>query len=300
MIRTIGLTLTMSALVVAFIAAADDPPAKGAKEPAKKQPVDLPPAKDQPGAKDAKDAKDAKPDEQPAARRKSPEDPKEIIVSRLKENLEAATELEEKKDPGETTRDTQKKIIDDLEKLIKQESDKNSNSSSSSNSNSSDSKSSPKDASSSKPSSGSGKPSPGSGKPSPSGNKGNSGEKKEDTDKGLTKKPMGDPKGGKGDKKEDKGDKEGDPKKDQDAKLKDGEKDKKGNGNKPGAGDPEAKKNSIPEKNEAGNWGHLPEHRRRQMDVFAKERFMPSRVRRPPEAILQWTIAEQNRKKEGE
>ena len=65
MTRNIGITFAMSALMVAFLAAADDaPPAKGDKEPAKKQPADQPPAKDKDAKdKDAKDKEDAKKDD---------------------------------------------------------------------------------------------------------------------------------------------------------------------------------------------------------------------------------------------
>jgi hypothetical protein len=304
MTRHLGLTIATFALLVAFIAAQEPAPGKGDKEPAKKQPADQPPAKE---VKD--DAKDAKAPDQPAAPAEKAESPDKIIERLFKEYDDAGDGLE-KPDTGDKTRDVQKKIIDDLDKLIKQENDKNSNcncnNSSSSSSSNSQSKSNNPSSSQSKsdsPSSGKGSSGQADNQPNPSKGQGDKGEKKEDKG-GLAKK--NDPTAGK--KPEEKqaggGDK-GKEKKDQSAKQ-DGDKDKDKGGKSKGGKDggsmvnkePDAKKNPIADENKAGNWGQLPPHLRKQMDVFAGDQIMS----RYEELLRQYfkAAAEQGRKKEGE
>ena len=276
MTRNIGITFAMSALMVAFLAAADDaPPAKGDKEPAKKQPADQPPVKDN----------DAKGKEDPAAPDVKQEDPKEII-NRLKDEFDnASTELEKSKD----ARKTQKDIIDDLDKLIKAQNDKDCNcsgSSSSGKSGSSSGQSQAKSSSSGNSSNGQGSKGQGEQKGSSQANK--SGQKGE--------------KGGENEKKEDHAKKEGakgEEKKDQ-AKLDDGKKEGKTGGDLTGGGGGEknSKKTSSVEDLKIDIWGHYPDKKRKELDIYASERFMP----KYEEILRQYyrKLAEQNSKKEGD
>jgi hypothetical protein len=82
------------------------------------------------------------------------------------------------------------------------------------------------------------------------------------------------------------------------AQLKDGEKDKKGNGNNPGGGGDSKASKPLDPKIAKGLWGDLPTKARQQADALASDQIMP----RYEELMRQYykTIAEQKRKREGE
>jgi hypothetical protein len=241
-----------------------------------------PDAKDSPeavakGGPDAKGNPDAKP---------ITPDEAEKIVARLHVEFEDAGTKLEKPETGEKTQTVQQQIIDDLEKLIKQQNDKNNQS------NSSQQGGSPM-AQDGQPMGQSGQPmgskgEAGNSKGNPMGSKGEAGNSKgnpmgsqgQGKDKGLAKKePMGSQKG------------EGD-KKDQSAKKGDG-------GKIPGGkGSDSPKNNVVNDELKKGLWGELPNQKRQELNALAGDRMIP----RYEELLRQYyrTIAEQGRKKEGD
>jgi len=317
--RILGLTVLTSAFLAAFLAAQDGP------APAKKE--GQPPAKQDGNKGDAApakgDAKDVKGDAK-GAEEKAPEESREDIVKRIQENLEGTVEkLAKDKDPGMPTQDKQQKVIDDLEKLIKQQSDSDKDCNCKNPQGGGgmgqaqnpmskpmggmdqqpmnadgNPMSKPMGGMDQQPMNAQGKPMPQKGDPKGNGqpmqkddvakgNKGEKGEKDEKNDEKLSK-----------GKKEDKGeaDKPGMENKDVLAKLK--EEEKKNGGKKPGAGDSDAKGKLVDPKDFSGAWGQLPMKDRQKLDVHANERIMP-RYQRLIEQYYS-TIARENRRKEGE
>jgi hypothetical protein len=275
--RTIGLTLFTSALMAAFLVAADDPaPEKGDKEPAKKE------AKAEPDAKG----------ENPAVP-EAPQEKAEEIIRRLNEEFETSRDRLDKKDPGAETRDIQKKIIDDLDKLINQQNNSDCSCKNPSSSSSSTSKSSSSSSSSSS-SAGKGNQSDKS-QASSQPKKGGQGEKK-DQSAGKGKD------GQKDEKKQDAAGKHGGEKKDQtaknDGKDKDGKKEGGTKGGDSDKGRSEKKDNNTVADLYKDVWGHLPQWKRLEMDVHARERFMP----KYEDLLRQYyrTIAEQGKRRDGE
>src|SRR5207244_1573852 len=102
------------AFVVALGVAAQDAPKKNADPKAQQ--------KEEPGNK-KDDVKNDGKGEEPA---QPPEDPQEII-KRLRENFEKARKGLEDKDATERTQTTQKKIIEDIDKLLDQQNDDDKN-----------------------------------------------------------------------------------------------------------------------------------------------------------------------------
>lgn len=236
MIRTGFLTLAFG-IVTAVLASAQDEPGKLKKVPVDliKEIPELELKKDKGKDSDAKDAKG--------------ESPKEII-ERLHKNMELANvHLKDKGDPSEGTRKIQTNIIDDLDKLIKQEQDRQSKSES-------------------------GGGGGGGGGAATAGGKGGGGKKKEGgkKDEASAKKKEG---GGKDDKK----DKDVAKGKEKDDKDKGGKKDdhakgKKGGNDGGGGGDSPVGKAAIVDRAREV-WGELPRREREQVDALPGERYLP-------------------------
>jgi hypothetical protein len=111
------MSLAVAFLASAFLASAQEGPPMPKKVPPEL--IKEVPDKDLPGPLVPKDEKGKGKD--PAA--KAEESPKEII-ERLHKNMEKANvHLKDKSDPTELTRKIQGDIIDDLDKLIKQQKD---------------------------------------------------------------------------------------------------------------------------------------------------------------------------------
>ncbi len=90
---------------------AKDTPKDGAK---------VEPKKGEPKKADAKDAKKGEDGEdEPAGETLTPEQVKELM-KRIQDNMENSGDRLAKSDPGKETRDLQKKILEDLDKLIDQ------------------------------------------------------------------------------------------------------------------------------------------------------------------------------------
>lgn len=295
MIRLFSLTglLTLGlGLVFAFSGLADDPslPAPGAGEEPQLKKLD--PKQVEPGKDQAKPKKDDKkgvdpqkptssngpvqPDDKTAPKIETPtkpltgkddaEDPKEVIA-RITKNMEASEENLKKSKTGTDTQAIQKKIIDDLEKLINQqqrdkadkENQKNNQSQSQSSINA------PKDKNN---------------KPEPS-------------DAGNQQKNKPKPQ-----------QKLGDPKTQQPADVT--QKPDKDNKDKTGAASPKEhkdKKDSKTTDNTVSGlvkdvWGHLPKNKRQEMDAYSHEQFMPQYE----QLLRQYyqTIAAKAKNKEGE
>jgi hypothetical protein len=192
--------------------------------------------------------------------RDGPREKPEEIVARIKKNLAESEERLEKKDPGKDTRNIQDKIVKDLDELIKQQKDQQNQSGSSSGSASKSGKS--------------GKGSSGQNNSGKNTGGKNTGGKNSGASAGKEKKPSTDKQAG------NKG-KGQDPK-----KTAGGSKGQQGKG-----------KNTIADLYK-DIWGHLPLSRRQEMDAYSRERFMP----RYEDLLREYyrTIAEQNRRKEGD
>ncbi len=109
--RLVGMTLFTSALIVAVLAAQEEPaPAKKDDAPAKAKKSDLP---------EIKGLEKKEPGEAPAL----DNDPDRVkkILERLNKNMDTSEERLAKKDPGTETRKIQDDIVKDLDELIKQQ-----------------------------------------------------------------------------------------------------------------------------------------------------------------------------------
>jgi hypothetical protein len=277
MIRYFSATFVMFACLVAFAVAQEQDPAPKKKAEVQKNEPDV--KKDDANKEDPDDAKP-----------KPREDPKKII-EQLREDFESARKKLEKNDPGEDTRKTQKKIIEGIDKLLDQQDDDNKgggggSSNQGGGSSSQGGKSSSNQGESSSNQGGQGK----NNDPmvSDNQNKGQNGGKSDNKDQGksdkekdkkkedsLAKKDQG---GGKGDAKDEKGG-------------------KTGASGVEGKGEDATKDSNIAKLNK-DIWGHLPDHRRKEMDAFSRERFMP----RYEEQLRAYyhAIAESARRKDGD
>lgn len=283
--RILGLTVLTSALIVAVIAAQDEP---GSTDP----PVAK---KDEPNQKKKSLPKIRKLEKkEPAPEPATGEDVKKII-ERLNNNMDSSEDRLKKKDPGDETRKVQDNIIKDLDKLINQQNQGGGGSSASASSqeekgakgsSSAGSKSGGQSARSAKgggQSKGRGAPKGGQAKGSPDkGSQANApGGQKEDT---LVKLGKGadDAKG----------------KAKQTAQAEPGKEGKGGGGMGGNPSAPNKKDNSTIGDLFKDVWGHLPLNKRQEMDAYARERFLP----KYDEILRQYyrTISEQSRHGGGE
>lgn len=275
--RHLGLTALTSALMVAMLAAQDEPP-RAKKDDGVEKKADPKKDRDDPPV-----IKELEKKERTPAGDNDPERVKKII-ERLNKNMDSSEERLNKKDPGDDTRKIQHDIIKDLDELIKQQNEGGGGGGAASMSMSKSSKGG--SASNSAKSSSRSKSS--QGKQDSQANKNNKG--------GDAKK--GDPSTAQGDKKKDGQDKL-DKGADKEKTAKNEGKEGKDGGGK--GGDPKAKDNK--DKNTIADlfkdvWGHLPLSKRQEMDAYAKERFLP----KYDEILRQYyrTISEQGRRKDGE
>jgi hypothetical protein len=229
------------------------------------------------------------------------EDPKEIIA-RVVENMGSSDDRLKKGKTGNDTQTIQKKIIEDLEKLInQQQKDKKDSDCDCEKGNKKN------DDASKKPNQGDGsaqKDEPGKGKSqgqSPQSAKNN--QTKPDGSKGS-----GEPKPGVKEQSDPKQQKTGDPTQKQQKQepgqvTKQEDKDKKGDGTKVGLTTEKGAKDAKAADNTVSGlvkdvWGHLPKAKRLEMDAYSREQFMPQYE----QLLRQYyqTIAAQGKKKEGE
>ena len=264
----LGLGLATCALIVAVLAAQEDPSKKDQRTNEKastKKRDDLP---------QIKELERKEPGQGPAGRDDSERLRK--IVERLHKNMDKSEEQLNKKDPGEDTRKIQLDIIKDLDELIEQQSKADSGGGGAT-SISSASKGASNGNRSSAANSGSRTKKKGQGRKDNTGNTAG----KNDPDK-L----------GNGEEKE-KG-KSGN----QAAKSEPGKEGKGGDGmgGKPNAED-KKDKNTIADLFK-DVWGHLPQKERQEMDAYARERFL----RKYEEILRQYyrTISEQDRRRDRE
>jgi hypothetical protein len=263
----LGLSLATCALIVAVLAAQEDPSKKDQRtdeKASKKKLDDLP---------QIKELERKEPGQGPAGGDDSERLRK--IVERLHKNMDKSEEQLNKKDPGEDTRKIQLDIIKDLDELIKQQSKGDGGGGASSSSSAS------KGAS--------------NGNRTSAANSGSRTKKKGQTSKDNTSRAAenNDPdKLGNGEEKE-KG-KSGN----QAAKSEPGKEGKGGDGmgGKPNAED-KKDKNTIADLFK-DVWGHLPQKERQEMDAYARERFL----RKYEEILRQYyrTISEQDRRRDRE
>jgi hypothetical protein len=266
----LGLTLLISALLVTFLAAQDDPPGKQNDPPVKKPEAkknldDLPPIKELEKKEPAAPAADAG-------------DPQRIqkIIERLNKNMDSSEDRLKGKDPGEETRKIQENIIKDLDELIKQASSGGG---------------------------GGGGGAGGAGGGGLGGGGGGGGSKAGGA--GGRGKSGTSAKGGGGQGKgnsqaNNQGGGQGKDKEQQEKIAKsDPGKEGKGGGGKGGERKPDEKRenNSI-EDLFKDVWGHLPQNKRQEMDAYAKERFL----KKYDEILRQYyrTISEQGRRKDSD
>jgi hypothetical protein len=287
MIRYFTVTLVTFACLVAFAVAQDQDPA-----PKKKAAVQ----KNDPAEPDAK-KDDAKKDDPEEAKPKPREDPKKII-EQLREDFSSAREKLEKKDAGEDTRKTQKKIIEGIDKLLDQQDDDSKGGGGGGGGSSNQGGGSSNQGGNSSNQGGAGNQGAGQSKnndPMPSGNQ----KKDQNGGKGDSKKD--DNGQGKNDEQKDKKKDEGLAKKDDGGGKGDAKKEDKsgGKGASGVAGEGgDAKKGFTPGDLKKDIWGHLPEQRRKEMEAFAGERAMP----RYEEMIRAYynAISESARRKDGD
>ena len=96
----------------------DEPTLEKKKKDAPKDDVKVEPKKGDAKKVELKKDEDGK-DEEPAADTLTPEQVKELM-KRIQDNMENSGERLSKSDPGKETRDLQKKVLEDLDKLIDQ------------------------------------------------------------------------------------------------------------------------------------------------------------------------------------
>jgi hypothetical protein len=291
-IRALGLTVLTSALLVTLVVAGDDEPA-----PAKGANKDEPAKKAEPVPKQIKPLPEEKAGEQPP---EGPQEKIEDILKRLNENFETTSENLAKKDPGTDTRTRQKKIIEDLDKLINQQNNsdcncKNSSSSSSSSSSQSKSSASKSSQKSSQSQSQANSKSNSKGS-SQQPNAGKDSQQAKGEQKGGQKKEDGQQKQDQAGNKKEQEKKDGQGQKKEETAKKDGEKNDGNGGSLKNKSDAK-EKTTIADLNREV-WGHLSEKKRMELDVHARERFMP----KYQELLRQYyrNIAEQNQKKGGD
>jgi hypothetical protein len=297
--RRVGIAAGLFALTLAVAAVAYQQDEPERLLPGKKK--DAPQAK--PDVK--KEAPAKKPDEpeSPRLKEKLPkggppagkraEDKEQELLARVAKNMEASDTRLKKEDPGEDTRKIQDDILKDLDELIKKQQDQDNQKNQQ---NQKDQQNQKNQGAKGGQKQQSGPPKAGQGKTG-KGQKpvGKTGEGTKDQPKNGKQQPG---KGSKDDQKKegagkekDKGGKDG----------KDGKQSKdKGNGTakEGGGGKDSAKKSATVADLYRDVWGHLPESRRQEMEIYSRERFLP----RYEELLRQYyrTIAEQGRRKTGD